>query len=69
MASVRIAGPVTDDAAVTCVIPGHDRSGHELIAERLEVDAGPLRFEYSGRCAYTSTFDYFGPDAELPADA
>jgi hypothetical protein len=69
VASLRIAGPVMDDAAVTCVIPGHDRLGHQLIAERLEVDAGPLRFEYSGRCAYASTFDYFGPGPELPADA
>jgi hypothetical protein len=68
VASVLIAGPVTDDAAVTCVIPGHERSGHELIAGRLEVNARPLRFEYSGRCAYTSTFDYLGPGAELPAD-
>jgi hypothetical protein len=69
VANVRIAGPVTDEAAVTCVIPGHDRSGRELIAEHLEVNDGPLRFEYSGRCAYASTFDYFGPGPELPADA
>jgi hypothetical protein len=68
VASLRIAGPVTDDAVVTCVIPGHERSGHELIAERLEVNAGPLRFEYSGKCAYVSMFDYSGAGPELPAD-
>jgi hypothetical protein len=67
VASIRIAGPVEDDATVTCVIPGHHRSGQELIAERLEAKAGPLAFEFSGRCAYASTFDYSGPGRELPA--
>jgi hypothetical protein len=40
-----------------------------LIAERLEVNAGPLRFDYSGKCAYASTFDYSGAGPELPAGA
>ncbi len=69
VAYVRIAGPVADEATVTCVIPGHHRSGQELIADRLEASDGPLAFEFSGRCAYASTFDYRGPGRELPASA
>jgi len=60
-ASVRIAGPVETDAAVTCAIPGYHQPGTELIAEELVAHDGPLRFEFSGRCGYTSRFDYAGP--------
>jgi hypothetical protein len=56
--SVRIAGPYAGDETVTCVIPGHGRSGEEVIAEELKVDAGPLRFEYNGVCGYAADFDY-----------
>jgi hypothetical protein len=61
---VRVSAPVDEQAPVTCVIPGHDRAGRELHAELLHVDAGePLRFEFSGRCAYESTFEYSSTDA------
>ena len=52
----RYAGPET----VTCVIPGHDRSGEELVADELQVSDGPLQFEYEGNCGYQGTFDYSG---------
>jgi hypothetical protein len=55
---VRVGEPVADQEAVTCVIPGHDRSGAEHHTELLRVDDGPLAFELSGRCAYQSTFAY-----------
>jgi hypothetical protein len=55
---VRVGEPVRDQEPVTCVIPGHDRPGHELVAEELEADAAPLEFRFEGRCAYWSTFDY-----------
>jgi hypothetical protein len=42
------------------VIPGHERSGRELVVDELSVEAGPLGFEYRGVCAYESTFDYGG---------
>ena len=50
------AGPET----VTCVIPGHDVSGEELLADELRVNDGPIRFEYHGNCGYASRFDYAG---------
>jgi hypothetical protein len=52
----RYAGPET----VTCVIPGHDRVGEELVADQLVVEDGPLAFSYSGVCGYGTTFDYTG---------
>jgi hypothetical protein len=52
----RYAGPET----VTCVIPGHERTGEELIADQLVVEDGRLAFSYRGVCGYGSTFDYAG---------
>ena len=52
----RYAGPET----VTCVIPGHDRSGEELVADELQVSDVALHFEYHGNCGYAATFDYSG---------
>jgi hypothetical protein len=60
--SVRIREPVTDQETVTCVIPGHHRSGRELLADVLEVGAGALEFELTGVCAYESTFEYSSAD-------
>lgn len=60
---VRISGPVEDQEPVTCVIPGHDRSGRELYAEVLQVHGTePLEFEFHGNCAYESTFAYTSAD-------
>jgi hypothetical protein len=52
----RYDGPET----VTCVIPGHEQDGEELVAEELHVADGPLAFAYTGVCGYASTFDYAG---------
>ena len=58
--SVRIRGRHDGGETVTCVIPGHDRDGEELVADELVVEDGPLAFSYSGVCGYGSTFDYAG---------
>jgi hypothetical protein len=58
--SVRIRGPVAGDAMVTCVIPGHEQRGEELVAEHIRVDDASLRFEYEGNCGYAASFDYSG---------
>jgi hypothetical protein len=60
--TLRVGDPVAGQEPVTCVIPGHHRSGVELQAELLRVDEGPLRFEVTGRCAYRSTFSYSSGD-------
>jgi hypothetical protein len=58
--TVRIRDRYSGPETVTCVIPGHDRDGEELVAEELRVDDGPLAFDYSGTCGYSSSFDYTG---------
>jgi hypothetical protein len=56
--TVRVREPLVDQETVTCVIPGHDRSGREVVAELLSVQDGPLEFELSGKCGYEATFEY-----------
>lgn len=58
--SVRIRDRYAGDETVTCVIPGHERTGEELVADELSVEDGPLAFRYRGTCGYGSTFDYVG---------
>jgi hypothetical protein len=56
--TLRISGPYEGDETVTCIIPGHHQPGEEVIAEKLKVADGPLRFEVSGQCGFTAAFDY-----------
>ena len=58
--SVRIRDRYDGGETVTCVIPGHERAGEELVADELVVEDGPLAFNYRGVCGYGSTFDYAG---------
>jgi hypothetical protein len=58
--SVRIRDRYMGPETVTCVIPGHDRTGEELVADELVVEDGPLSFSDRGVCGYGSTFDYSG---------
>jgi hypothetical protein len=58
--SVQIRDRYDGPETVTCVIPGHERAGEELVAEQLVVADGPLAFSYSGVCGYAGTFDYSG---------
>ena len=58
--SVRIRGRYEGPETVTCVIPGHERPGEELVADEILVQNGKPSFEYRGVCGYGSTFDYSG---------
>jgi hypothetical protein len=58
--TVRIRDAWDGPESVTCVIPGHERSGEELIANELRVRDGDLRFEFRGNCGYSAPFDYAG---------
>lgn len=58
--SVRIRDRHGGAETVTCVIPGHERAGEELVADELLVEDGELAFSYRGVCGYGSTFDYAG---------
>lgn len=58
--SIRIRDRYDGDETVTCVIPGHEQTGEELVADELVVEDGPFAFSYRGVCGYASTFDYAG---------
>jgi hypothetical protein len=58
--TVRIRDRYPGEEAVTCVIPGHDRDGEELVADELRVEDGELAFDYRGTCGYSATFSYSG---------
>ena len=56
--TVRVAGPYQTQSPVSCIIPGHHRTGREVTAEQLDVHDEYLDFSYSGRCGYEATFEY-----------
>jgi hypothetical protein len=58
--SVRIRDRYDGDETVSCVIPGHEQVGEELITDELVVEDERLQFAYRGVCGYASTFDYAG---------
>jgi hypothetical protein len=58
--SVRIRDRYPGPETVTCVIPGHESAGEELVADQLSVKDDDLRFEFHGTCGYSSSFDYEG---------
>jgi hypothetical protein len=58
--SVRIRDRHAGAETVTCVIPGHEQAGEELVTDELLVQDGPLDFHYRGVCGYGSRFDYAG---------
>ena len=60
--TVRVREQVPDQEPTTCVIPGHHQRGRELYAETLAVDAAPLEFSFTGKCAYESSFAYSSDD-------
>jgi hypothetical protein len=61
--TVRITAPYDTQSPVTCVIPGHDRTGREVVAETIEVRNEHFDFTYSGRCGYETTFEYSSQQA------
>jgi hypothetical protein len=58
--SLTIRGAYEGGERVTCVIPGHEVPGSELVADELVVSDSLLRLEHRGNCGYQSTFDYRG---------
>ena len=57
---VQIRSRYDGSESVTCVVPGHERVGEELVADELVVEDGPLALSYRGVCGYGSTFEYAG---------
>ena len=57
---LRATTPYETDSAVSCIVPGHDRPGTELINDEVVVDDPPFSFELHGTCAFRREFDYRG---------
>jgi len=57
---VRASTPYETDATVSCIVPGHDRFGTELVNDEVVVDDGRFSFELHGTCGFRRDFDYVG---------
>jgi len=57
---LRAMTPFETDSAVSCIVPGHDRPGTELINDEVVVRDAPFDFELRGTCAFRRDFDYSG---------
>lgn len=57
---LRATTPFATDSAVSCIVPGHDRPGTELINDEVLVNDEPFEFELHGTCAFARDFDYTG---------
>ena len=55
---LRASRPVETEEAVACGIPGYDRPGTELYADKLSAGGDPFRWELAGTCAFVSDFAY-----------
>lgn len=60
LVSLRATTPVETDSTVSCIVPGHDRPGTELVNDEVIVDDAPFAFALHGTCAFTRAFDYSG---------
>jgi hypothetical protein len=50
--------PYRTDATVSCIVPGHDRYGTELVNEEVVVADGTFSFELRGTCGFERDFGY-----------
>ena len=57
---VRATTPYETDATVSCIVPGHNRFGTELINDEVVVDDGRFSFQLHGTCGFRRDFDYVG---------
>ena len=57
---LRATTPFETESTVSCVVPGHDRPGTELVNDEVVVADGTFAFELHGTCAFRRDFDYRG---------
>jgi hypothetical protein len=58
--TVRVGAVWPGPETVSCVVPGHEQRGQELIADELRVSDGELQFAFEGNCGYAAPFAYAG---------
>jgi hypothetical protein len=57
---VRATTPYRTEATVSCIVPGHDRAGTELVNDEVVVEDGRFSFELRGTCGFRRDFEYVG---------
>ena len=57
---LRASTPFETTSTVSCIVPGHEQPGTELVNDTVLVDDPPFAFELHGTCAFTRDFDYVG---------
>ena len=57
---LRATAPFETDATVSCIVPGHEHPGIELVNDEVVVSDASFEFELHGTCAFTRAFDYDG---------
>jgi hypothetical protein len=60
--TLSMTEPYPTESTVSCVIPGHDRPGREVVAESLVADDEHFSFALTGRTGFESTFAYSSDD-------
>lgn len=56
--AIRATRAVEGQDDVSCIVPGYERIGVELLAEAFAVDDPPFSWELEGNCAFTADFEY-----------
>jgi hypothetical protein len=58
--AVSVTAPVAFEGQddVSCIVPGYERIGVELVAESFAVDDDPFSWTLEGTCAFTADFEY-----------
>jgi hypothetical protein len=57
---VRATTRYVTDSTVSCIVPGHDHAGTELVNDEVVVDDGRFAFELRGTCGFRRDFEYVG---------
>ena len=57
---VRATRPYETESTVSCIVPGHDHPGTELVNDEVIVEDGRFSFELHGTCGFTRDFEYVG---------
>jgi hypothetical protein len=57
-ADVSASRPVDTAETVACIVPGYERPGTELYADRFHVEDPPFAWRFEENCAFASSFNY-----------
>jgi hypothetical protein len=57
---LRATTPFETDSTVSCIVPGHERPGTELVNDEVVVSDDLFDYELHGTCAFVREFDYSG---------